>query len=210
MITSDNRQVVFSAAGVPFTEEDVPPYGGIYEIELASGAIRSIPRTTSGELPNAPVGRPALSADGRFLAFLSSATNLTAEPGPVPAVFVQDRRTGETISVSAPLGTPPDPFAPAIAISADGSTVAFEWPQWNATWPTLLDSQQVYTVRLWETAPVVAPTAVPLGTAPALLLLAAGLAGVAWSTSRRRPGIAALRVRRGVAREMARRQAARR
>ncbi len=210
VITSDNRQVVFSAAGVPFTEEDVPPYGGIYEIELASGAIRSIPRTTSGELPNAPVGRPALSADGRFLAFLSSATNLTAEPGPVPAVFVQDRRTGETISVSAPLGTPPDPFAPAIAISADGSTVAFEWPQWNATWPTLLDSQQVYTVRLWETAPVVAPTAVPLGTAPALLLLAAGLAGVAWSTSRRRPGIAALRVRRGVPREMARRQAARR
>jgi hypothetical protein len=127
---------------------------------------------------------------------------------PVPAVFVQDRRTGETINVSAPLGAPPDPFAPAIAISADGTTVAFEWPRWNATWPTLLDSQQVYTVRLRETAPVVAPAAVPLGTAPALLLLVAGLAGVARGTSRRRMRIAALRVRRVVARDMARSPAA--
>ena len=175
-ITADNRYVIFSALGASFIEGDDPIHGGIYEVDLQTGNTCKIPRTASGELPNAPVGRPALSEDGRFLAFLSSATNLTDEPGPVPAFFVQDRVTGQTINVSAQLGTPPHPLAGRIAISADGSTVAFEWPEWNATYPTLLNNQQIYTVRVRGDPPQTLPTAVPTASRAFLLGLAAMLA----------------------------------
>ena len=170
-MTADNRYVIFSAAGVRFTEDDDPVYGGIYEIDLQASTIRMLPRAANGDPSNAPAGRPALSEDGRFLAFLSSATNLTSEPGPVPAVFVQDRWTGNTVNVSAALGTPPDPLVINIAISADGSTVAFEWPKWNATYPTLLDNQQIYTVRLRGDLPPVESVAVPVASRHALALL---------------------------------------
>lgn len=179
-ITADNRHIVFSAVGARFTEDDKPPYGGVYEIDLQEGATRKIPRTTSGALPNAPVGQPALSANGRYLAFLSSATNLTEAPSPVPAVFVQDRWTGKIINVSAALGDPPDPLT-GVAISADGSKVAFEWPHWNAVYPTLLDDRQVYAVRLHaDPPPSPSPVvAVPTASRLMLLVLAGLLAGAA-------------------------------
>jgi len=172
-ITRDNRYVVFSAAGVRFTEDDDPVYGGIYEIDLQTGTTRKIPLTASGDPPNAPAGRPALSEDGRFLAFLSSATNLTNEPGPVPAVFVQDRWTGETVNVSASLGTQPSDWSTNIAISADGSTVAFEWAKWSATNPNLLSNQQIYKVRLRGDPPPAQAVPVPTHSHSMLGVLAA-------------------------------------
>src|SRR4051812_7211882 len=50
---------------------------------------------------NSGVGRPAASADGRFVAFVSRASNLV--PGDTNArqdVFVRDRRTDQTERVS--------------------------------------------------------------------------------------------------------------
>ena len=55
---------------------------------------------------------PTISADGRFVAFDSSATNL----GDTTGVFVHDRQTGATQGVR--VGSDP-------ALSADGRVVAF-------------------------------------------------------------------------------------
>jgi Tol biopolymer transport system component len=73
---------------------------------------------------------PAISADGRFLAFASRATNLVAGQSDVPGtydVFVFDRRTGATVLTSragsaarAGNGESTSPV-----ISADGRAVAF-------------------------------------------------------------------------------------
>ena len=83
------------------------------------------------------------------------------------------RWTGNTINVSAALGTPPpDPLLTHIAISADGSTVAFEWPKWNTTYPTLLDNQQVYKVRLRGDPPPFEAVALPVASRSVLVLLA--------------------------------------
>jgi Tol biopolymer transport system component len=50
---------------------------------------------------NGRSGKPALSADGRWVAFISSARNLTADDGDALIdVFVRDRRTGTTTLVS--------------------------------------------------------------------------------------------------------------
>jgi Tol biopolymer transport system component len=84
--------------------------GGVYDLaECDSDTVRG----------------PSISADGRYVAFVSSATDLVAgEPalstpeniGPSP--FVRDRQTGKTVQVGQ------QDFVTNIAISADGSTVA--------------------------------------------------------------------------------------
>ena len=50
--------------------------------------------SSSGKPANAASGNPALSADGRFVAFVSFATNL--DPSGVAGIFVRDRKTGTT------------------------------------------------------------------------------------------------------------------
>ena len=62
--------------------------------------------------PNGPSSEPALSADGRRVAFTSAATNLTAQEdgnGPVRDVFVYDQGSGAVQLASGGLGgTPAD------------------------------------------------------------------------------------------------------
>jgi hypothetical protein len=68
----------------------------------------------------------AISADGRFVAFGSGATNLIPGGSPLAwEIFLHDRLTGGTVMVSVDsAGNPGTGFYPSI--SADGSCVAFE------------------------------------------------------------------------------------
>src|SRR5215217_9101496 len=69
---------------------------------------------------------PSISSDGRYVAFVSEADDLTAGEGPFWDVYVRDRVTGETELVSRPTaGTAAngDSFLPSI--SDDGRWVAF-------------------------------------------------------------------------------------
>src|SRR5205823_12918533 len=75
---------------------------------------------------------PALSADGRFVAFDSAATNLVAgDTNGATDVFVHDRQTGATerVSVASGGGTQGNRnsggFFAFPALSADGRLVAF-------------------------------------------------------------------------------------
>ncbi|MEA2153872.1 MAG: hypothetical protein QOE11_12 [Solirubrobacteraceae bacterium] len=79
--------------------------------------------------PNGSSSQPALSADGRFVAFASSATNLGAQEdgnGPLRDVFVFDQGSGAVRLVSAgPAGEPADGSSSRPVLSADGSRLAF-------------------------------------------------------------------------------------
>jgi hypothetical protein len=74
-------------------------------------------------------GDPAISADGRFVAFISMASNLVAEDSNSydQDIFVHDRQTGETslVSVSS-TGIQQYVWSYSPAISADGRYVAFQ------------------------------------------------------------------------------------
>jgi Tol biopolymer transport system component len=78
---------------------------------------------SSGEPANAASGNPSLSADGRFVAFVSYATNL--DPSGDRGVFVRDRKAGTT-RLAAPASGPNRPIQPSI--SADGRFVAYAEP----------------------------------------------------------------------------------
>lgn len=79
--------------------------------------------------PTRPIGL-SISADGRFVAFSSSATNLTPGDSNLrPDVFVRDRllQTTRRISVEIDASDPPNAFRGSLEprISADGRRVAF-------------------------------------------------------------------------------------
>jgi subtilisin family serine protease/Tol biopolymer transport system component len=95
--------------------EPVPP-GGTERVSLTTSGAQA------NRLSSAP---PAISADGRYVAFTSLATNLVpGAPGVAGGVYVRDRRTGRTERASvASDGTAATGNAPAI--SADGRFVAF-------------------------------------------------------------------------------------
>jgi Tol biopolymer transport system component len=78
----------------------------------------------AGELQaSAACERPALSANGRHVAFDSEATGLVRDDSPGRDVFVRDRSDGRVVCASA--GTAAG-MARRAALSADGSRVAFE------------------------------------------------------------------------------------
>ena len=70
----------------------------------------------------------SVSADGRFVAFDSAATNLAgADPNALDDIFVRDRQLGATVRASVDsLGIPADNGGAWPSISADGRYVAFE------------------------------------------------------------------------------------
>jgi Tol biopolymer transport system component len=99
----------------------------IYVTDLESGDTRIITASARRGPANGASGQPKMSADGRFVAFQSAASDLVASDdfNLLPDVFVFDRTTGTAIRVSGdadeawmePSGGP--------SIDAHGSVIAF-------------------------------------------------------------------------------------
>ena len=105
-----------------------------------AGSTERVSVSSTGEQANADSFNPALSADGRFVAFSSFADNLArGDTNGYHDVFVRDRETGTTERVSVgPHGVQADDGSGAInafdvAISGDGRSVALDLspPTWS-------------------------------------------------------------------------------
>jgi Tol biopolymer transport system component len=100
---------------------------------LLPGLVNAQPATTrvsvgsGGIQGNFPSRGPAISPDGRWVAFDSSATNLVPDDtNDTVDVFLHDRQTGTTTRVSVgPGGVQGDNGSYSPSISADGRIVAF-------------------------------------------------------------------------------------
>jgi Tol biopolymer transport system component len=95
----------------------VAPFGGASRISVASGGGEAL-----GASQN-----PALSGDGRFVAFQSDAMDIVAgDMGPWSDIFVRDRQMSVTERVSVvPGGGEPDGASTLARISRDGRFVVF-------------------------------------------------------------------------------------
>jgi hypothetical protein len=104
----------------------------IYLHNRQNGQIELISRDNNGTVSqgDGASSAPATSTDGRFVAFVSSSTNLLA-PGPAVAgqqIYVRDRQTGITSLVSVDNNVTANPgngASSAPSISSDGRFVAF-------------------------------------------------------------------------------------
>ena len=106
---------------------DTPPYH-VYAHDLRAGATTRVSKSAAGEPGNDTSSGPSVSADGRFVAFQSFASNLVpgVEPGDVFQIFLADRATGGMRLVSAGVdGAPANGRNFAPEISDDGRVVAF-------------------------------------------------------------------------------------
>jgi Tol biopolymer transport system component len=129
-ISAFGRFVAFVSLATNLVPNDTNGVADIFVHELPTGQTRRVSVGAGGEQSNGFSASPSLSADGRFVAFISIANNLV--PGDTNGefdVFVRDRRTGTTKRVSVgPDGTQgTGGTIEETAISADGRAVAFAW-----------------------------------------------------------------------------------
>lgn len=96
---------------------------------LAASSTSELDLAPDGQQANGPPSAVAVAADGRYVAFASTATNLVpGDTNHASDVFVRDVQTGTTqrVSVTSTGGQADGPSYGPLAISADGRYVAFQ------------------------------------------------------------------------------------
>jgi Tol biopolymer transport system component len=126
-ISADGRYVAFESDASNLVSYDTNGVRDIFVKDVETGTVMRVSVSSSGEPADAPAFHPAINADGRFVAFHSSASNLVPDDtNGMTDVFVHDRDTGETTRVSiTSTGEQGDFGSLDPAISADGRHVAF-------------------------------------------------------------------------------------
>ena len=131
-ITGDGRYVVFVSSATNLVGGDANTVADVYVRDLQTGMTVLASAQDHGTNSTAgfkPAGNPVISADGRYVAFESAATDLVAGPsGTGSNVFLRDLQENRTywLSSNVPaLGTSIANSSSTSAISADGQTVAF-------------------------------------------------------------------------------------
>ncbi len=127
-ITADGRYVAFESVASNLVAGDENETLDIFVYDRQTENTIRVSVDPQGRDPNGASYQPAFSADGRYVAFGSWASNLVAGDGNVTGdIFVYDRQTETTTRVSVGLdGGDPDSYSFNPALNADGRFVAFE------------------------------------------------------------------------------------
>jgi WD40 repeat protein len=127
-ISADGRFVAFDSYASNLVAGDTNGWTDVFVRDRQNGTTERVSTRSTGKQANGGSNRPAISADGRFVAFSSYASNLvTGDTNGKWDVFVKDRQTGATERVSVDSGgyeSDGDSVRPTI--SADGRFVAFD------------------------------------------------------------------------------------
>ncbi len=129
VISPDGRFVVFSSEAYNLVEAPVSWGDDIYLYDTTTGQTSLVSVTYDGNPGNGKSRNPKISADGRYVAFDSSSTNLIANDTNYNTdVFVRDLIAGETILASLSWDgiQAKNGYSEAPSISADGRYVAFQ------------------------------------------------------------------------------------
>jgi len=131
-ISADGRFVTYSSVASNLVPDDTNNTSDVFVFDRQTGATTRVSVASDGTEGNGGSAAPAISADGRFVAYHSSATNLV--PGDtddgLTDLFVFDRQANATELVSvASDGTEPNGSifggSGAVEISADGRFVVY-------------------------------------------------------------------------------------
>jgi Tol biopolymer transport system component len=136
-ITADGRFVVFGSKAdltcgtMPDCLNEPADVNGMSDIYLRDTVLlttRRISRTPSGHDPDGPSYDAAISRDGRYVAFVSQASNLIRNGGQRGSqVYLHDTSTGATSLVShSPGGDQANNASRRPALSGDGGLIAFQ------------------------------------------------------------------------------------
>ena len=165
-ISADGTKVAYISTSSNLVPEDTNDVADVFVRDLVKHTTTRISVSSDGRQATAtsgfpfyatgdgyPVGHPpALSEDGRYIAFVSQEVDLA--PGDTSNeadVFRHDLSTGETILVSAgPDGMSADDVGPNVSISADGRFVAFDAEDLSPPLPPTGNARRVYVRDIQE------------------------------------------------------------
>jgi len=127
VISSDGTKIAFVSEASDLVNGDNNALADVFLYTVSSGQLTLVSVSTGGVQANAVSGSPAISSDGRYIAFSSAGSNLVASDNNSKAdIFVRDtvNSTTELVSISSS-SVAGDGDSSAPAISADGNIVAF-------------------------------------------------------------------------------------
>ena len=126
-VTPDGRYVAFFSDADNLVPGDTNGQPDVFLRDRVNGTTELLSTSTGGVLANGVSDFPVLSADGRFVAFVSDATNLgPADTNGRRDVFLRDRQLGITTRISrSSAGVQGNGNSSLPAISADGQFVAY-------------------------------------------------------------------------------------
>lgn len=126
-MSPDGRVIAFESYASNLVAGDTNSTGDIFVRDLVAGTTERVSFASSGAQSNGWSGEPAISGDGRFVAFTSEASNLVAgDTAGSWDIFVRDRQANTTERVSVDShGNQGDQGSDRPSISADGRFVAF-------------------------------------------------------------------------------------
>ena len=126
-ISADGRYVAFASDATALVDGDHNRAEDVFVHDRRTGKTVKVSVASDGRPGNGNSYSPAISADGRFVAFASEATNLVrGDTNGATDVFVHDLGSGRTIRVSvASNGAQAEGDAFTPSISGDGRYVAF-------------------------------------------------------------------------------------
>lgn len=126
-ISADGRFVTFFSYASNLVPDDRNGARDVFVHDRLTGAVSRVSVSSSGLEAVGDSHTPAISADGRFVTFVSAAPNLvTVDANAAADVFVHDRVTGQTSLVSRTSdGAQATGASTEPSISGDGRRVAF-------------------------------------------------------------------------------------
>lgn len=126
-ISTNSRYVAFGSSASNLVRGDTNRASDVFVYDRQTGTPTRVSVRSNGKQANRQSYTPSISADGRYVAFDSMATNLVrGDTNGEPDVFVHDLQTGKTARVSLRSdGHQANRDNSAPTISADGRYVAF-------------------------------------------------------------------------------------
>lgn len=130
VLSADGRYVAFDSSASNLVPHDTNGKVDVFVRDLHTGVTRRVSVANDGAQGNGDSDQagagPAISADGRYVAFQSLSTSLVRQHATAGQVYVRDLKLGTTRMVSVSnQGVPGENYSDYPSISADGRYVAF-------------------------------------------------------------------------------------
>lgn len=159
-ISADGQLVAFDSYATNLVTKDNNSTHDVFVHDLSNGQTRRVSVSSFGVQAEGDSHSPAMSAGGRYVAFMSYAPNLvTGDNNRTWDIFIHDRQTGETQLVSRGADEPVNDVAERAALSANGEVVAFDSPATNLGSGETNDTYDVFARRLESLPPPSLPAA---------------------------------------------------